>query len=143
MPQTTAYSMLNVTATLDGRTVLGLFDGDNALQVSQGVDVGTMLVGADGSSLFSQTADRSAQITLRLQHTSPTHRQLVQKWKAQRAGRLVGFPFDFIDSMSNEGGSADKCYVMRAPDDSKGNNATVREWVIVTGDWTPSVPDVQ
>ena len=143
MPQTTAYTMLNVTATLDGRAVLGLFDGDNALQVTQGADVGSMLVGADGASLFSQTADRSAQITLRLQHTSPSHRQLVEKWKAQRAGRLVGFPFDFIDAMSNEGGSADKCYIMRAPDDTKGNNATVREWVIVTGDWTPTVPEAQ
>lgn len=143
MAQTTAYSMLNVTATLDGRQVLGLFDGDNALQVTQGADVGSMLVGADGSSLFSQTADRSAQITLRLQHTSPTHRQLVEKWKSQRAGRVIGFPFAFIDGMSSEGGSADKCFVMRAADDTKGNNATVREWVIVTGDWTPNVPDLQ
>ena len=142
MPQTSAFSMLNVAATLDGRRVIGLFDGDNAVQVTQGADVGTLMVGADGSSLFSQTADRSAQITIRLQHTSPTHRQLIEKWRAQRAGRLVGFPFDVIDSGSNEGGSADKCYIMRAPDDTKGNNATVREWVIVTGDWNPTVPDV-
>ena len=33
---TIAYSMLNVTATLDGRRVVGLMDGDNAIQVSPG-----------------------------------------------------------------------------------------------------------
>jgi hypothetical protein len=104
-----------------------------------GPNVGTMLVGADGSSLFSQTADRSAQISVKLQHTSATHRQLLQKWKQQRAGRLIGFPFDIIEKDSGEGGTADKCFVMQAPADSKGKNAVVREWVLVTGDWTPNV----
>jgi hypothetical protein len=131
--------MLNVTATCDGLAVRGLFDGDDAIVVTQGADVGTMLVGADGSSLFSQTADRSAQISVKLQHTSATHRQLLQKWKQQRAGRLIGFPFDIIEKDSGEGGTADKCFVMQAPADSKGKNAVVREWVLVTGDWTPNV----
>lgn len=139
---TIAYSMLNVTATLDGRRVIGLMDGDNAIQVSPGADVGTMLIGADGTPLFSQSADRSATITLRLKHNSPTHRQLVEKWRAQRSGRLIGFPFDVIDSGSNEGGTGTDCFITQAPDDTKGTNATVREWVIVTGNWTPNVPDL-
>ena len=139
MAQTTAYSMLNVAATLDGVAVRGLFDGDDAIMVTQGADVGTMLVGADGSSLFSQTADRSAQISVKLQHTSPTHRQLIQRWKQQRAGRLTGFPFDLIERDSGECGTADRCFIMQAPVDSKGKNAVVREWVLVTGDWTPNV----
>ena len=142
MAQTSAYSMLNVTATLDGVAVRGLFDGDDAITVTQGADVGTMLVGADGSSLFSQTADRSAQISVKLQHTSPTHRQLIQRWKQQRAGRLKGFPFDLIEKDSGEGGTADKCFIMKAPADSKGKNAVVREWVLVTGDWTPNVTNL-
>ena len=142
MAQTSAYSMLNVTATLDGVAVRGLFDGDDAITVTQGADVGTMLVGADGSSLFSQTADRSAQIMIKLQHTSPTHRQLIQRWKQQRAGRLTGFPFDLIEKDSGEGGTADKCFIMKAPADSKGKNAVVREWVLVTGDWTPNVTNL-
>lgn len=140
MPQASAYSMINVSATLDGRAVIGLFDGDNAIEVAPGADVGTMLIGADGSSLFSQTADKSAMITIRLQHTSPTHAQLHEKLKSQRAGRLKGFPFDFVDTMSNEGGNADKCFIQKAPTDSKGTNATVREWVLVTGEWNPLIP---
>ncbi|UQS95085.1 tube protein [Pseudanabaena phage Pam3] len=135
-----AYSMLNVTATLDGRRVIGLMDGDDAITTSPGVDVGTMLVGADGSWLFSQTADKSATVVIKLKPNSPTHRQLTEKWMAQRAGRLVGFPFDFIDSASNEGGTGAEFFIQKAPDDSKGNNAVVREWTIVTGEWTPTIP---
>lgn len=137
----TAYSMLNVTATLDGRLVVGFMDGDNAIQVDQGADVGTMLVGADGTGLFSQSANRSAAITLRLKPNSPTHRQLTEKWKAQRAGTLRAFPFDFIDRGSNGGGNAPQCYIQKAPVESLGNNAVVREWVIVTAEYTPTVPD--
>lgn len=138
---TIAYSMLNVTATLDGRRVIGLMDGDNAIQVSPGADVGTMLIGADGTPLFSQSADKSAMITLRLKPNSPTHRQLTEKWKAQRGGVLRGFPFDVIDAGNNEGGNGTDCFVVTAPDDTKGTNATVREWVIVSGNWTPNTPD--
>lgn len=142
MPKSTSYSALNLSATLDGLTVIGLFDGDNAIQVDQNTDAGTGLVGVQGDSIFSQTADRSASVTLRLQHTSPTHRQLMQKWKAQRAGRLVPFAFDHLDTASNEGGSGDEFYVQRAPVDTKGMNATVREWVIWTGDYTPNIPNL-
>ncbi len=28
-----------------------------------------------------------------------------------------------------------------APSDSKGKNAVVREWVLVTGQWGPTVPN--
>lgn len=138
---TKAYSMLNVAATLDGRRVIGLADGDDAITVSPGVDAGTMMVGADGTWLFSQTADRSATITIKLKHNSPTHSQLLEKWRAQRAGRIVGFPFDIIDSASNEGGTGTDCYVQKAPDDKKGTNATAREWVLITGEWNPNVTD--
>ncbi|GFO81223.1 MAG: hypothetical protein A49_08500 [Methyloceanibacter sp.] len=140
MAKTTAYSMINVQATLDGIAVRGFWDGDDAMTVTV-ADVGEMLVGAGGDSIFSQSADQSAEITIRLQHTSKTHEQLVKKWKQQRAGRLNGFPFDFIDKDSGEGGTADKCFISKAPDDQKGQNATVREWTLVTGDYEPLTPN--
>lgn len=137
-----AYSMINVTATLDGRQVTGLMDGDNAIQVAHGVDAGKMLVGADGSYLFSQSADRSAVITIRLKPNSPTHKFLTQKLKAQRAGILTGFSFDIVDRGSNEGGTGVDCFVQKAPDDQKGTNATTRDWTLVAGIWTPLTPDL-
>lgn len=143
MAKTSAYSMINVSATLDRRDVKGLWDGDDAIVVTQGSDVGTGMVGADGSSIFSISADQSAQISIKLQHTSPTHRFLSQKLKQHRArgANAQAFSFSIKDKVSGEGGTADKCYIMTAPEDSKGVNATVREWVLWTGDWNPEIPN--
>jgi len=142
MAKSSAYSMKNVSATLDGQRVVGLWDGDDAIVIAPLSEVGTMLVGADGSSIFSQSANNGATITVRLQHTSPTHRNLMQKLQRQRADgvKVTGFPFVVIDVDSNEGGSTDQCFIQTAPNDEKGVNAGPREWVLVTGDWKPEIP---
>lgn len=140
MAKSSAYSQLNVTCMLDGVRVLGFWDGDDAIVVEPNTDVGQMLVGADGSSIFSQSADESAKITLRLQHTSPAHRNLMQKWQRQRAAALDGFPFSVLDTRSGEGGSTDQAFIMTAPLDQKGKNAAVRVWVLACGSWKPEIP---
>jgi hypothetical protein len=142
MAKSSAYSMKNVAVTIDGQNVLGVWDGDDAVVIAPLEDIGTMLVGADGSSLFSQSANEGATITIRLQHTSPAHRLLHQKWARQRARgiRVTGFPVTIIDVDSNEGGSTDQAFIRSAPSDAKGKNAGAREWVLVTGQWRPEVP---
>lgn len=142
MAKSSAYSAKNVSANLDAQRIVGLWDGDDAIVITPLTDVGTMLVGADGASIFSQSANNGATITLRLQHTSPTHRALMQKLQRQRAPgiRVTGFPFSVIDVDSNEGGSTDQCFIQTAPNDEKGVNAVAREWVLVTGDWKPEIP---
>jgi hypothetical protein len=143
MPKTSAYSMLNVSATLDRRDVKGLWDGDDAIVVTMNSDVGEGIVGADGSSIFSISADQSAEISIKLQHTSPTHKFLSQKLKQhrQRGANVKPFSFSIKDKVSGEGGTADKCFIRTAPEDSKGKVATVREWIIWTGDWNPEIPN--
>ncbi len=143
MPTSTAYSQVNVTVAVDQRQVIGLWDGDDAIVVTRGADLGTMMIGADGSGLFSISADKSAQISIKVQHTSPTHRLLIEKEKQQyaRGAAFPGFPFSLKDTVSGEGGTADKCYIMQAPADSKGKAAAVREWVLITADWNPEVPN--
>ena len=143
MAKTSAYSYINVSATLDRRDVKSLWDGDDAIVVTQGADAGTGLIGADGSGIFSISADRSATISVKLQHTSPTHELLHKKWKAQRARGANASSFSFVvkDKVSGEGGTADKCYIQAAPEDSKGKNATVRAWVLWTAEWSPEVPN--
>lgn len=139
-----AYSMKNVTITIDGQMVNGLWDGDDAVQVAPLVDVGTGMVGADGSSIFSHHANEGATITIRVQHTSPTHRLLHQKWARQRTRGIrlsnLAFPISIIDVDSNEGGSTDAAYIQTAPSDQKGVNAVSREWVLWAGNWKPEVP---
>lgn len=141
MAKSTAYSMLAVSVTVDGRAVVGFWDGDDAVEIAEGADVGTGVIGADGSGIFSQMADKSATITLRLMHTSATHRQLTQRLAAQRAGILKGFPVSVVDRNSNEGGSTDQAFVQQAPSDVKGKNAGVREWVLWSSDWERNIPN--
>lgn len=144
MGEVSYYSALSVSAVLDGVGVKGFWDGDDVVQVEQGADVGTMMIGAAGSGLFSQSADQSARITLRLQHTSPTHAQLTRRWLLQRQNNgKQGFPFMVNDRDSNEGGAADRCFIQAAPTDAKGKVAAVREWVLVTASWQPLVPVAQ
>lgn len=143
MAITSAYGFVNTANTVDGQLIQGLWDGDDVITIAPIADKGTMLIGADGSALFSVSANKGATITIRLQPTSPTHRLLTQKLKRQQAlaSASTAFPVTAFDTASGEGGTADKCFIQSAPTDSKGVNATVREWVLVTGEFTPEVPN--
>jgi len=142
MAKSSTYSAKNVTSMIDGQRVIGFWDGDDAVSVEPLDDAGVMIVGADGSSIFSQSANDGAKITLKLQHTSAAHRLLHQKWARQRTAgiRVRGFGFSVQDVDSGEGGAADDCYIMTAPGDQKGNAATERVWVLVTGLYVPMIP---
>ena len=143
MALTSAYGFVNTANTVDGQIIQGLWDGDDAISIAPIADKGTMLIGADGSALFSVSANRGATITIRLQHTSPTHRLLQQKLKRQQAlaSPATAFPITAYDTSSGEGGTADKCFIQTAPTDTKGANATVREWVLVTGEFNAEIPN--
>lgn len=143
MAITSAYGFVNTANTVDGQIIQGLWDGDDAISIAPIADKGTMLIGADGSALFSVSANRGATISLRLQHTSPTHRLLQQKLKRQQAlaSPATAFPVTAYDTSSGEGGTADKCFIQTAPTDTKGANATVREWVLVTGEFNAEIPN--
>ena len=143
MALTSAYSYTNTANTLDGQLIQGLWDGDDAISIAPGADKGTGLIGADGSGIFSVSANKSATITIRLQHTSPTHRLLQQKLKRQQAlaSPATAFPVTAYDTSSGEGGTADRCFIQSAPTDTKGANATVREWVLWTAEFIPEIPN--
>lgn len=138
-----SYSMKNVAGTIDGQPLGCLWDGDDAVTIAPLADAGTMMIGANGCGLFSQTSNEGATITLKLMHTSTTHRLLSQKWARQKATgiRVSGFSATFADIDSGEGGSADDVYIQKAPTTQYGVNASVREWVLVTDKWVPSIPN--
>lgn len=143
MPITSAFGMINTSNMVDGQQIQGLWDGDDAISIAPLADKGTMMIGADGSALFSVSANKGATISIKLMHTSPTHRLLMQKLKRQQAlaSPATAFPVTAYDTASGEGGTADKCFIQSAPTDTKGINATVREWVLVTGEFNAEIPN--
>lgn len=139
MPKTSVHAAKALNVTVDGQKVTGFADGDDTLTVERGADIGEMIVGALGDSIFSQSADSSARITLKLLQTSATHRLLTQRLKRQERGIPQGFTFTFKDRINGEGGQG-RVFIMTAPSIQKGKNATVREWVLVTGDLAYDTP---
>ena len=136
MARTTTYAFQNVQATLNGLKIDGFADGDDAVMVERGVARGTGQVGADGTAIWSQTSNRSATITFRLWSNSITHKRLMDLFNQQENGQLgTGFPFDVVDTGTNEGGTADQCYIETAPAPHFGEKAVAREWVLWTGEW--------
>lgn len=137
---TTSYSYKNVVATFNNQPIQGLFEGDDAIVVTENADIGSMTIGADGSSIFSQAVNDAATISIKLQHTSATHKRLSQLLKRQKARGALGTGAGFAvkDRASGEGGATDQAFIMTAPDQSFGTNATVREWVLVTGSYKRS-----
>jgi hypothetical protein len=133
--------MAQFQGTVDGQTIFGFADGDDAVQVEHIENIGSLIVGADGATLFSQMASKAARIRIRLLHTSPTHELLLEKQRNQRNNILDGFPVDFVETASGEGGTADKCFIEVGAMFQYGKNGTPREWVLVTGDFEPKIPN--
>ena len=51
------YSWNNVAAQIDGRQLVGLWEGDDVFVIEPTTELGKPVVGADGSSIVSITAD--------------------------------------------------------------------------------------
>lgn len=131
----TVYSFADVVATIDGRPVQGLWEGDDAIQIEDMEDFASAIEGVDGDVLVSIGAGDTKRITLRLMQTSPTHRWLMNRIATIRAGRTVPFAMSIRDTRTGEGGSSAKCMILTRPTQSYGRNAEAREWTIVAAAW--------
>ena len=134
MPINTVHSMNVAGATVDGVPVIGLWDGDDAIMFEPQESEGEHLIGADGSSVWSQFSDRSGYIMIKVQSASPTNVQLAGKKERQESGLPVPFTITFFNLGGAEAGTATNCFVETSATISLGKNATVREWKISCAD---------
>lgn len=133
------YSMDNVALHIDGARVMGFGGGDDAIVIERSTDLGTPQIGADGASILSITADRSARMTIKLLQSSPMNQFLQNKVARMRGGGLTGltFPIGFVDMSNGESGGCTQALVMKEGMPKKGKNATEREWVLFCPCWEP------
>jgi hypothetical protein len=134
-PPLTLYSFMNVVATVDGRQVIGFWEGDDAVVVERQTDLGTALTGADGASVVSITADQTATVTLKLQANSAMNGYLEQRVKAMRMGSPKVLTIGIVDTGTGEGGGCSSAVIIKEPSKSYGAQATEREWVIFCNCW--------
>lgn len=135
------YSFRNVAATLNGRLVIGLWEGDDAVTIERRSDVSTPLVGVDGQAIASYSADESVLVTFRLMPTSPSHRWLTGRLRRIMSGRFDPFSVSVrntggggVDGVG-EGGNSSDCTIVTAPGASFGANAVSRDWVLFCQAW--------
>lgn len=137
-PPLTLYSMMNVAVTIDGRQVIGLWEGDDAVVIERPTDLGTPLTGADGASVVSITADQTATVTLKLMPNSAMNAYLEQRVKAMRMGSQRLITIGIVDTGTGEGGGCSSAVITKEPSVSYGAQASEREWVIFCNCWQPT-----
>lgn len=139
---TRSFSIKNVVVTVDGQRVSGWYSGNSAFQVTPDANRGFMLVGAAGETLFSISPNKACRFRLQLMHTSPTHQLLMERLKQQEQGRLTGgIPVDWAETASGEGGTGDETFIEEQAEVQLGTEAQMRQWTLVTGDYTTKVPN--
>jgi hypothetical protein len=134
-PPLTIYSFDNVVVTIDGREVVGFWEGEDAVTVTRETDVGTVLRGADGANIVSITNDQSAMLSLKLQPNSAMNQYLSQRVKLLRLGSQRVMNIAIRDTISGEGGGCSSAIVTKEPDRSYGATASMREWIIFCNCW--------
>jgi hypothetical protein len=134
-PPLSIYSNKFVVVTIDGRRVIGLWEGEDAVQVERPDDLGSTTTGADGASVVSITASQTANVTLRLMANSAMNTYLQQRAKLMRAGSQRIMSVEIRDTITGEGGGCTSAIITKEPSKSYGATATMREWVIFCNCW--------
>lgn len=131
----TLYSFDNVVVTIDGREVIGLWEGDDVVSLERPTDLGSALTGADGASVVSITADQSATLTIKLQPNSAMNAYLEQAVKRMRMGSQRLIAVAVRDTSTGEGGGCSAAVVIKEPSKTWGATATEREWHLFCNCW--------
>ena len=131
----TLYSFLNVVFTIDGRQVVGMWEGDDVISTERPTDLGTPLTGVDGSSVVSITADNSILLTFKLMPNSAMNQYLAQKVKRLRMGSQDLIAVALRVTSTGEGGVCSAAIIVKEPNKSLGANATEREWQLFCSCW--------
>lgn len=125
------YSFLSLVVLVNGIEIDGFADGDDAIQVERRVDTGTDRMGADGQMFYTQSADKSGEITLRLLPGSDSNKYLSDLCKEQESGIFAPISVLIQDTFRQDRGSAGACYLKKQATLTRGAGAANNEWVIV------------
>lgn len=134
------YSFLDTNAALVGPG--GSINlGQNAAVTEEGISIAptnpidTMSIGADGSVMHSLHADKSGKITIRLQKTSPTNKQLAQMYAFQTASSANHGQntISLANSFTGDVISCTQVAFEKAPDLTYAKEGGMNEWTFLAG----------
>jgi hypothetical protein len=128
------YSFLNYVTTINGVPVTGWAEGDDVIQVSRREDAFADNVGADGKMIMYQTANRSGEITFKLQQQGEGNILLNALYAQQEALRGQNAPVtitltNIADPLDSVLGA--NCYVTKPADITRGTGVNSQEWTLI------------
>lgn len=129
-----SYSAINLIVTFAGVAFTGFADGDDVVTVDRNNASMTQRVGIQGDAVYSQTADKSGKITIKLLQNSETNSLLTAKIQASEAGAIVSAPLIVTETGSDAKVTAMKCVIEGQPTFTRGANANTVEWVFLSAD---------
>lgn len=133
-----AYDPKLCPIVFNGRPLTGYAE-DTFVNFEPSTDVVTKQVGADGSVVFSRSADQTGTLTVTLLQTSPDHVFL-----AACAKNFTIAPLSMRDENLGQGGttllSTQHATVSGRPAISRGLEAVAHEWTFILGQTDIFVP---
>lgn len=129
------YSFSRVSVAVAGIPVEGWMDGDDVIKVTRGAEALSVLVGADGKAIASQSLNQSAIVEFKLKPTSTSNAQLAALELTYRhALRAVPFTFGLLDLQNGSAHFAQEAVILSPPNEiTYGESATPRLWRLFCG----------
>lgn len=127
------YSFQNTVVLVNGVEITGWADGDDVINISRRTDSASDKVGAAGNMMVSISADKSGEITFKLQMTSSSNKFLGGICALQEAGAAKFIPVTvlFQDTFRNDRATGTIGYLKKPSDMTRGAQAGNTEWTIV------------
>ena len=127
------YSSRRVSIIIGGTPITG-FAPDTFINVAPSADNFTKSVGASGEVSRAEMADRTGQVTLTLQQTSPSNDFLTDLYIQDRQTLAETVTFLLKDENGTTKIEAEDCWVQRIPDVEMAQEVGTREWTLDLGD---------
>ena len=126
------YDWRKSLTAVNGVPITNFAPGDNALKATRLSDNASHEVGRDGHMAVSLSADKSMEITIKLQQTSPSNAYLSKITSAQDfLESFVPVTVEQADPYRMDSVGSTVGYVKKHPDYVRGAKAGVIDWVFV------------
>jgi len=134
--EVSSYSAQNVSLTYLGHNFTGFADGDDAIIVERSVKTMAKLVGMQGDGVFTQSADKSGMVTVKILQNSETNKFLTSKARATEAGVIASGPLIMTEAGSDAKASCMNTVIEGIPSLTRGAGHNVVEWTFLSMNMT-------
>lgn len=94
----TILSIESISVILNGHTVEGWSDDNDALSLPEGIELANVTRGADGRMVGATTGNKGGQVRIKLQANSPSTKFFMGKLTEQIRGAVITYNGTVVDS---------------------------------------------